>query len=380
MIVGIDGNEANIEKRVGVNEYAFKLLENLQKLSGEAQNHLKLIVYLKKKPLSDLPEETQNFGYKIIPGAGAWILTRLMPDLFFGRPRPDVFFTPSHYIPPFAPMPRVCSIMDLGYLKYTAQFRKIDFWQLKLWSAISILISKAIIAISNSTKQDIVRHYPFAKNKIYVTPLAYDKEKFNTLIPESDVRRIKNKYSIVHDYVLYLGTLKPSKNVEGLITAFHAVITNYQLSIPNLKLVIAGKKGWMFETIFKKAENLGLRNKVVFTDFVPEEDKPALIKGARVFVLPSFWEGFGLDVLNAFGCGVPVVASNAGSLPEVVGDAGILVDPNDTESIAGGISEVLLADKSQYNSLVSKGLAQAARFSWEKTARETLKILENVAR
>lgn len=374
MIVGIDGNEANIEKRVGVNEYAFRLLENLQKLSGEAQNRLKLIVYLKERPLPDLPKETQNFKYKIIPGGGAWVLTKLTPNLFFGRPRPDVFFTPSHYIPPFAPMSRVCSIMDLGYLKFSGQFKKIDFWQLKIWSAISILVSKAIIAISNSTKEDIVRHYPFAKNKIYITPLAYDKEKFNTAIPDSDVRRIRNKYSIVHDYVLYLGTLKPSKNVEGLIEAF----SKLEGQNPDLRLVIAGKKGWMFDTIFKKAENLGIKDKVVFTDFVPEEDKPALIAGAKVFVLPSFWEGFGLDVLNAFGCGVPVVASNVGSLPEVVGNAGILVDPNDTESIAQGISKVLLASKSQYNSLVRKGFVQAARFSWEKTAYETLKILENV--
>lgn len=376
MIIGIDGNEANVAERVGVNEYAFQILRNLQKLREKGGNPHKLIVYLKEKPLDDMPKEMQNFMYKIIPGGAFWIITRLMPNLFLDKQKPDVFFSPSHYIPPIAPMPRICSIMDLGYLNFSGQFRKKDFWQLKVWSAISIFISKAIIAISNSTKRDIVRHYSFAKNKIYVTPLAYDPNQFNTQISEKDVRRVKNRYTIVDDYVLYLGTLKPSKNIEGLIEAFAGI----ESRVSGIKLVIAGKKGWMYESIYKKAENLGLTNKVVFADFVPEEDKPALIKGAKVFVLPSFWEGFGIDALNAMACGVPVVASDRGSLPEVMGEAGILVDPDSIESIADGIKSVLLADPAKYNRLAELGLTQAKKFSWEKCARQTLKILEHVQR
>lgn len=374
MIIGIDGNEANISERVGVNTYAFELLKNLGKLSEESKNDLRLIVYLKEKPLPDLPKETQNFKYKIISGHGFWIITKLMPDLFFGSPRPDIFFSPSHYAPPLAPMPRIISIMDLGYLETSGQFTKKVFWQLKWWSAISIFVSKAIIAISNSTKDDIVRHYPFAKDKIHITPLAYDRDRFNDKIPEKDVRRVKNKYSIVDDYVLYLGTLKPSKNVEGLIEAFSQITTQ----VPGIKLVIAGKKGWMYESIYKKVEEAGLMEKVIFTDFVPETDKPGLIKGAKVFVLPSFWEGFGLDAVNAMASGVPVVASNIGSLPEVVGDAGILVDPKNTKSIADGILKVLLAGGAQYNSMVAVGLAQAKKFSWEATAKATLKVFESL--
>jgi glycosyltransferase involved in cell wall biosynthesis len=320
-----------------------------------------------------MPKETQNFKYKVIPGGGMWILTRLMPDLFFGTPKPDVFFSPSHYVPLFAPMPRVCSIMDLGYLESSGQFTKIVFWQLKWWSAISIFISKSIIAISNATKADIVRHYPFAKSKTYVTTLGYDKEKFNTAISDEDVRRIKIRYSIVTDYILFLGTLKPSKNIEGLIEAFAKISPGF----PSIKLVLAGKKGWLYDSIFEKVENMGLKGKIVFTDFMPEEDKPTLIKGAKVFILPSFWEGFGLDILSAMACGVPVVASNVGSLPEVMGDAGISVNPKNTDAIAEGIREVLSADKSKYNSLVEKGLRQVRKFSWEKTTRETLKVITN---
>ena len=373
MIVGIDGNEANVEKRVGVNTYSYELLKNLWKLQDEWNDRHRLVVYLKNNPAGDMPKETKCFKYKVIKGGSAWVLTKLVPHLFFAKPKCDIFFSPSHYVPPVAPMPRVCSIMDLGYLKYTEQFRKKDFWQLKVWSAISIFVSKAIIAISNSTKADIVRHYPFAKNKIYVTPLACDTDKFNTKISNEDVRRVRGRYSIVSDYVLYLGTLKPSKNIEGLIGAFSRLNdVDY-----GLKLVIAGKKGWMYESIFEKVKKLGIEDQIIFTDFVNEADKPALIRGAKLFVLPSFWEGFGLDVLNAMACGVPVVASNVGSLPEVVGDAGILVDPYSIDSIAAGMREVLSAPITKYNSLIKGGLEQAEKFSWEKTARETLRVITN---
>ncbi len=371
MIIGIDGNEANIVDRVGVNTYAFELLWSLWRLQAESQNKHSLIVYLKNKPLIDLPKETQNFKYKVIPGNNIWIITKLMPDLFFGSPKPDVFFSPSHYVPLFAPMPRICSIMDLGYLEYTAQFTKKDFWQLKIWSAISIFVSKSIIAISNSTRTDIVRHYPFAKDKIYAVPLAYDSKIFNPNISLDDVRRVKNKYTIVDDYVLYLGTLKPSKNIVNLIEAFSKINPNSKI-----KLVIAGKKGWLYEPVYKKVTELGLNDRVIFTDFIPEGDKPALIKGARVFVLPSYWEGFGLDILNAMAAGIPVVASNVGSLPEVVGNAGVLVRL-DADSIAVGLETVLSASKEKYNKYVKAGFDQVQKFSWEKTAKEVLRVIES---
>ena len=193
MIIGIDGNEANIKERVGVNTYAFELLWSLSKLQGESESKHRLIVYLKNEPLADMPKETQNFKYKVILGNKLWIITKLTPSLFFDNPKPDLFFSPSHYIPPLAPIPRICSIMDLGYLEHSGQFAKKDFWQLRVWSAISIFVSKSIIAISNSSKQEIVRHYPVASRKIHAISLAYDSDSFNINIPEKDVRRVKNR-------------------------------------------------------------------------------------------------------------------------------------------------------------------------------------------
>ncbi|KKR38358.1 hypothetical protein A2210_02235 [Candidatus Woesebacteria bacterium RIFOXYA1_FULL_40_18] len=373
MIIGIDGNEANIEKRVGVNVYAFELLCSIYQLQNEWKDKHRVIVYLKSHPREDMPKENTYWHYKVLPGSALWIITKLTPNLFWDAPKPDIFLTPSHYVPLLSPVPTVCSIMDVGYLKFSAQFKKSDFWQLSLWSAWSIFVSKTIIAISNSTKKDIVRHYPFASGKVEVTHLAYDSKLFNIRVSKEDVRRVASKYSIVNEYFLYLGTLKPSKNVEGLIEAYAKVAGRY----PNFGLVIGGKKGWLYETIFEKAKNLGLENKVIFTDFIDEKDKPALIAGAKAFVLPSFWEGFGLDVLNAMACGIPVIVSNVGSLPEVAGDAGIYVDPYNINSIADALVKVLSMNQVDYNKVVKAGLEQAGKFSWEKTARETLKILES---
>ena len=374
MVIGIDGNEANIEKRVGVNVYAFELLRSIRELQKKGAVNHKLIVFLKRPPLDDMPKEMQNFKYKVIPGQGAWILAKLMPHLWRNLEKLDLFFSPSHYIPPIAYQPRACSIMDLGYLKFMGQFRKYDFWQLKYWSAISIFLSKVVFAISENTKKDIVLRYPFAAKKVVVTPLAYDKELFNVHVPKEDIKRVKERYTIVDDYILFLSTLKPSKNVEGLIKAFNSITDSF----PNTKLVIAGKKGWLYDSIFEEVNKFGLGDKIIFTDFISEEDKPALIAGAKVFCLPSFWEGFGLDVLNAMACGVPVVVSNSGSLPEVAGDAGIYVDPNSSESISEGIGKVLSMNNVEYNKLVEKGLEQVKKFSWEKTALKTIEALEKM--
>lgn len=372
MIIGIDGNEANEVSRVGVNQYAFEVLWGIYRLQDKWSKKHKVIVYLKKTPISELPKVTNCFKYKVLPGAGNWIIRRLTPHLLFGSPKPDVIFTPSHYVAPFSLSARVCTIHDLGYLKFSGQFRKYDFWQLLLWSAYSIFVSKKVIAVSTSTKDDIVRHYPFARNKVVVTHEAYDSNRFNANVSQEDVRRVKNEYAIVTDYVLFLGTLKPSKNIEGLLGAFRRVMSAF----PDIRLVIAGKKGWLYDSIFRKVEELNLKNKVIFTDFISEVDKPGLIKGARVFVMPSFWEGFGLDALSAMAVGTPVVASKVASLPEVLGEAGTYVDPNNIDSIAEGIIKVLSLGKTEYNKLVEKGLEQVKKFSWEKTARETLKVLE----
>lgn len=373
MIIGIDGNEANVKNRVGVNQYAAELLNALYNLPQAKKDQW--VVYLKNPPLSHLPKERKGWRYKILPGSGLWVLVYLTPYLWGTSQRPHVLFTPSHYTPPLLPFPQVLSIMDLGYLAFPRQFRKRDFIQLKYWGAWSMRKAKKIIAISKSTKQEIEEHYPWARGKVEVTYPGYDREHFNTRVEDREIRRVKEKYGVEGDYILFLSTLKPSKNVEGLIEAFKLLITIYHLPFT---LVIAGKKGWLYEDIFKLVQELNLEDRVVFTDFISEEDKAGLLAGARVLASPSFWEGFGMHVLEAMACGTPVVVSNVGSLPEIVGEAGILVDPYEPENIARGLKKVVSMPETEYNRLQREIIAQAQKFSWQKTAKKTLKVLESV--
>lgn len=367
MKIGINGNEANIENRVGVNQYAANLLVALEKLT-EAKKH-KFVVYLSSEPGNHLPKPREGWNYKVLPGRGLWIISTLTPHLLITREKPDVLFTPSHYSPPVSTIPTVVSIMDLGYLTTRDQFTFRDFVQLKYWTRWSIRRAKRVIAISESTKREIAKHYPKAEVKTVVTHLAFDNETFRYPIPKVKADKVRKKYGIKGDYVLYLGTLKPSKNIEGIVRAFS------ELSSLLLTLVITGKKGWLYDQIFKLVEENNLTDRVIFTDFIAEEDKPALISGASVFVSPSFWEGFGIHILEAMAVGAPVVSSRAGSLPEVGGDAVVYIEPDKPSSIAEGIREAL---KNQ-DELKRKGLAQSRKFSWEKTARETLAILGEAA-
>ena len=371
MFIGIDGNEANVEKKVGVNQYAYELLWGLYRLGANLVSENTFTIYLKDAPRNDLPKESDSWRYEILPGEKLWIIRKLMPHLW-KAPRPHVFFSPSHYLPPLTPMPKVFTLHDLGYLVFSEQFKKYDYWQLKYWTAISIFISKYIICVSDSSKKDIVRHYPFASKKVEVIYHGYNKRLFNTNISNNLVRQVKRKYKIGSDYILFLSTLKPSKNIEGLIEAYFSL----EDSIKDIKLVIAGKKGWLYDTIFEKVRRLNLGGKVIFTDYITEREKAALIKGARLFILPSFWEGFGMDIVNSMACGTPVVVSKIGSLPEVAGEAGIYVDPYDPKSISGGIKKVFSMSPIEYNRRVKMCLNQAKRFSWEKCAESTLKVLE----
>lgn len=374
MIIGIDGNEANVENRVGVNTYVFNVLWGLYNLSNAKKSKNKYIIYLKSKPHSDLPKDTKNWSYKILNSNRFWIIRSLRPHLHKNSDKIDVFFTPSHYVPPIVDIPRVVAIMDLGYLEDTDQFRPYDYWQLKLWSDYSMGVSKSIIAISGQTERDIVRQDVNRATKTFITHLGFDSRQFNLDKDSKSILKTKSRYLIANEYLLFISTLKPSKNIEGLLNAWALIESDYKRTT----LVIAGKKGWLFDSIFALTKNLKIEDRVIFTGFITERDKVNLIKGAKAFVLPSFWEGFGIDVLSSMASGVPVVVSNIGSLPEVAGKAGIYLNPHKVISIKKALQKVLDLNKKDYNSLVKLGLEQSSKFSWKKTAKQTLEIIEAI--
>jgi len=284
---------------------------------------------------------------------------------------------PYFSVPVLYKKPYVVTIHDLSFLYYPEMFRKTDLFQLKIGSKHSINNAAHIIAVSQTTKDDIVKNYQVDPSKITVTYEGYDKDRFKPQ-SKSKIESVKSKYKVKGDYIIFVGTLQPRKNLERLIEAFDIVNGKWKMENGKLQLIIVGKRGWMYYQIFEKVKTLKLDDRIIFTDYVPDDDLPALISGATVYVLPSLWEGFGIPVIEAQACSVPVVVSKTSSLPEIVGDSAILIDPESVDSIASGINEVLTDEKKRFD-LVKRGFENIKRFSWRNCAQETLTILEKVA-
>jgi glycosyltransferase involved in cell wall biosynthesis len=236
-----------------------------------------------------------------------------------------------------------------------------------------IELSDALITVSEWSKQDILKFFPIDKDKIFVTPLAADA-KYKPLDKEYCKDLLSKIYNINNPFILYIGGFSPRKNVKALITAFSKI---YKQLGANYNLVIVGATKDQGQYLSEFSTNLELASKIIFTGFVPEEHLPILYNGCDAFVYPSLYEGFGLPPLEAMNCGTPVITSNLTSIPEVVGDAGILIDPYNEEELKSSIIK-LLNDEKLREEYSIKGLARAKNFSWEKTAEKTLEVYKKV--
>jgi len=288
---------------------------------------------------------------------------------------PDVLFIPAHVLPVFHPRRSIVTVHDLGYLHYpeahTSHARRYLDWSTR-WNAHR---ATAVLADSEATRSDLIRFYDAAPQKIHVVYLGRDA-RLNRVTDLSRLDEIRARYGLVGRYLLYVGTLQPRKNLERVVQAFERICGLPDLA--DLQLVLAGKQGWLYETLFRQVAHAGLQGRVIFPGYVADADLGALLSGAEAFVFPSLYEGFGIPVLEAGGCGVPVITSNTSSLPEVAGDAALLVDPLDVDAIADAMYR-LVTDASLRAELARRGLENVKRFSWEKCARETLAVLESVA-
>lgn len=365
MLIAIDGFEASAPERVGVGRLEVELLKAIAHI--DKKNSYR--VYTPYAPLGDLPPETNRFKYEIPSFKRLWSQVALPVKLVVDTPKPDVFYAPVHYAPRYCPVPLVVGIMDLSYIHFPELFKPIDLYKLKNWTAYSVNKAQGVIAISQSTKSDILKTYDIDPQKVHVVYPGINKFKTT----------MKGSYGIKDEYILYVGTLQPRKNIVRLIEAFKKVKSDGS-GVTGLQLVIVGKKGWLYDEILGKAKELGIEKDVVFTGFVPDSQLPLLYANAKCFCFPSLYEGFGFPVLEAMQYGCPVVASNVSSLPELVGDAGVLVDPQSVDSIAQGLKEVLTLKHEARMKRIEKGKKQASTFTWERAARETIDILESVAK
>jgi glycosyltransferase involved in cell wall biosynthesis len=230
-----------------------------------------------------------------------------------------------------------------------------------------------IICVSESTRRDALHFYALPPETVVVIPEGVEPH-FQAITDPAQLDVIRAKYKLPIRFILYVSTIEPRKNLITLLEAY-AVLRR---SLPEVGLVIAGGKGWLYEGFFDRLRTLGLEPQVTLTGFVPEADLPALLSCAEVFAYPSVFEGFGLPPLEAMACGVPVVASNASSIPEVVGEAGLLIEPKDVAAWIEALSGVLL-NPALRDDLRTRGLKRAARFTWEAAARQTLAVYHSLA-
>jgi glycosyltransferase involved in cell wall biosynthesis len=286
--------------------------------------------------------------------------------------RLDLLHSPD-FIPPIGGRYKsVITIHDLAFLFYpkylTAESRR--FYN----SQINAAVRRAdhIIAVSEATRQDVIDHLGAPAEKISVVLEAADPRYQPA--PPTEVERVSSALGLPPDYLLLVGTQEPRKNIDGLLRAY-ALLRERLPGAP--LLVIAGGRGWLADDLTELAASLGLGAPVRWLGHIPTDDLPALYSGASVLGFPSFYEGFGLPPLEAMACGTPVVVSDRGSLPEVVGEAGLLVNPDDPAAIAAALEQVI-TDSALAADLRARGLERASTFSWERAARETLAVYERV--
>jgi glycosyltransferase involved in cell wall biosynthesis len=367
MIIGIEAERANTPNPAGPERYAAELIRHLAKLDSENQ----YILYFRTQPQDWFLHLPKNFKIKIIPFPKYWTQIRISWEMLVHPV--DVLLILAATLPLIHAKKSVVTIHDIAYELFDGIYTGFMQHYQKFSSRFASRYAVKLLTVSQATKNDLVKIYHTDPDKITVTPLGL-ADGFGPKTYEQ-AQPVLDKYDLIYQkYVLFVGTIQPRKNIPKLVEAFQKIKKENHVEE---KLVIAGGRGWLWEPILKKVKTAGLDGSVKYLDYINNEDLPYLIAGAKLLTLPATYEGFGIPPLEAMASGVPVVVSNLSSLPEVVGEAGRLVDPASIDSIADGLLEVL-TDKNLRDGMIAKGLERAKQFSWESTARKTLEVFESL--
>jgi len=371
MKIGIDGRAAKWYRGTGIGTYTYQLIKSLNAIDMinkyllfMPQNCACDIPLNKNFQLRNITENIQNnFWDEInIPNIleDKDIELYHVPQNGIGLPRDKKcpFIITLHDVIPYK-MPETVSEK---YLKiFSEEVPRL------------ISLCDAIITVSEYSKEDIIKTFNYPRDKIYVTYLA-SEDIYHVSNLEESATFINNNYSINSPYILYIGGFSPRKNIIGLIEAFSKLITYYKSDI---KLVIAGSRGISYSLYKSRAIDLKIEDKVIFPGFIPMEHLPYLYNASKLFVYPSYYEGFGLPPIEAMACGVPVIASNVTSIPEILEDSAILINPYDIDELCSSMYSAL-EDKDLRTTLICKGLAKASKLSWLDTGKKTLAAYENI--
>lgn len=354
----------------GIETALLKLLLNLKKIDKENEYFL---FFGSHKPVPGFARDL-DFRYDISKMPTENQLLKILWSHFYlpyaiEKNKVDIFHEPTFVTPVFKKCPTVVTIYDTAFLQLPSSYPKRNILYFKALLHRTIKQADAVISISENTKKDIINNFKVSPEKIHVIHLGSD-DSYYILEDMDRIESVKRFYNINSDFILNVSLISPRKNITGLIKAFKLLKDSKKVG---LKLVIVGRKGWLYEEVFREARSSGIENDVIFTGYIPKEHLLCLYNGARALIFPSFHEGFGLPILEAMACGCPVVASNISSMPEVCGDAALLVDPHNIEELADAIGS-MLNDAGLRPSFIKKGLERVKRFSWEKTALQTLSV------
>jgi len=353
----------------GAGNYVKNLVLSLSKLD---QNN-EYLLFASQQNAHHLRDLGSNFRIEYAPGNRflrlPWEQTVL--PLRLKKERIDAYHGPTFVAPLLKTCRQAVSILDMTFHLTPERHSLLKRAYFRFMIPQMARRCEKVIAISESTKRDLVSLLEIQAEKICVTHLGVDK-RFRPATEEQELARVRRKYNLPSKYILYVGVIEPRKNLETLVDAYQADSFHGEFD-----LVLAGSLGWGFTRLLEKIANSHVRNRIQMPGYVADADLPALFNMAAVFVYPSVYEGFGLPVLEAMACGTPVITSQVSSLPEVAGDAAILVDPSDPKAFASALQNVL-GDDHLRKSLSERGIQRARLFTWEKTAQKTLEVYRGI--
>jgi|GEM_PF-35387 len=364
---------AAIKGRAGLGRYAEHLAAALADQHPDSISQFANYTHDAKPipALSTLPMHSTHMGYKPWRMA-VWLaqMTRLPFNQLIGPT--DVFHATEHLLMPLRGVPTVLTVHDLIFKLFPEHHKKLNYWYLNAAMPLYVKRADHIIAVSECTKRDLMAHYGTPEHKITVIYEAAAPH-FQPQPPER-IEAVRAKYNLPARYLMTVGTIEPRKNLACLVEALSILRADH----PDLNLVVVGSLGWMTESFFEAIERFGQQDAVIRPGYVPDDDLPAMLGGAVAAVIPSLYEGFGLPVLEAMACGVPVACSSTSSVGEIAGEAALTFDPTDVGEMVLAI-RTLVENESMLGELREKGLRRASEFSWVRAASETWGVYRQIA-